>query len=253
MPISLKHKITFPHIPRCAGTSLSNALKEIDQPFNIALPDAVNTTGWEGIGHHSLKDIEDRFGDQFKEGLAFAVVRDPFLHHYYSMFRFYVDCCNNNTARQQIEPYLGGKENNFAEWFDWITEGGNVAYISVRRWLNTPVDKLFALDQMEDVFSTLQSQLDSIGSGMVISCKHEKALVKAPRSPSEKRDLVRNLYTGATLLIALTLFREDVAWLLQRCPQSVLFLIPMYEEAGIDLFNPTEEQGSEGKVKSSFR
>jgi len=72
MIVSHKHKFVFIHIPKCAGFSITHALKPILGEDDIAI---------EGVGQHSFaRTIKEKYfesDDQWRGYFRFAIMRNP--------------------------------------------------------------------------------------------------------------------------------------------------------------------------------
>ena len=94
--ISFKHKFIFIHIPKTAGISISDALKEYSEdevtfhktPYNVINNDGtqgiyMKSSRWPGFAglhyfHASVDDLYKRMGDEIFSFYIFACVRNPF-------------------------------------------------------------------------------------------------------------------------------------------------------------------------------
>jgi len=94
--ISFKHKFIFIHVPKTAGISISDALKEYTEDeisfhksqFNILNNDGtqgiyMKSSRWKGFEgdyylHASIDDLYRRLGDEIFSFYIFACVRNPF-------------------------------------------------------------------------------------------------------------------------------------------------------------------------------
>jgi hypothetical protein len=94
--ISSKHKFIFIHVPKTAGISISDALKEYTEDeisfhksqFNILNNDGtqgiyMKSSRWKGFEgdyylHASIDDLYKRLGDEIFSFYIFACVRNPF-------------------------------------------------------------------------------------------------------------------------------------------------------------------------------
>jgi hypothetical protein len=94
--ISSKHKFIFIHVPKTAGISISDALKEYTEdetPFHKSQFNILNNDGTQGIYmkssrwkgfegdyylHASIDDLYKRLGDEIFSFYIFACVRNPF-------------------------------------------------------------------------------------------------------------------------------------------------------------------------------
>jgi hypothetical protein len=59
MPYSDKHKLIFVHIPKNAGTAITNTLEMIDE------------------GHHTYQYYQNRYSERWKNYTKFCIVRNP--------------------------------------------------------------------------------------------------------------------------------------------------------------------------------
>ncbi|MAY25778.1 MAG: hypothetical protein CMK02_05710 [Polycyclovorans sp.] len=83
MIISDRHHFVFAHIPKCAGTSVRNALQHLDDRdgFYTGRVDQHPTLGLLDYVHIPLFTLRDHFRSEFEKAgdyWSFAVVRDPF-------------------------------------------------------------------------------------------------------------------------------------------------------------------------------
>jgi hypothetical protein len=83
MIISDRHHFVFAHIPKCAGTSVRDALQHLDDRdgFYTGRVDQHPTLGLLDYVHIPLFNLRDHFRSEFEKAgdyWSFAVVRDPF-------------------------------------------------------------------------------------------------------------------------------------------------------------------------------
>ena len=80
MIISDRHKFVFVHIPKCAGSSVKAANKQIDNRFAFRTIEEHETLGTLHVTHLPLWCLREYFPEDFKSVVdytSFAVTRDP--------------------------------------------------------------------------------------------------------------------------------------------------------------------------------
>lgn len=174
MLISPARRFLFVHVPKTAGTSLTEALAPFAAPMKLsaagairrALPGRVGLDGWFEM-HDSAAFASAKLGrDAWDNLTTFAVVRDPFAHalSHYRFLRGY----RYARWRRLVQAM------DFAAYLDWRLTGpphwlksrtGRFARLPDQAWFLTDgagkllVDRVLRFESLAEDFAALTADL----------------------------------------------------------------------------------------------
>ena len=153
--ISHSHKFIFIHIPKTAGTSISEALR----PYGLT-----------GEGHHTLQRIQDKSSitdDQLNTFYKFAAVRNPWdlvvsQYFYSKMKNSYWHSDDGTTPHKQHPDYELTNNNVFKEFVRLLVNGKINNKITKRAqsdWLDKRLDFLIRFETLKEDFAKVCNKI----------------------------------------------------------------------------------------------
>ncbi len=201
MLISSRHRFIFFHVPKVAGSSITNALQRYsDYPYARLyhyMYDLFGQVPWLHLYHRhispaELKEImgEEKFGRYFK----FAFVRNPFDWHV-SQYHFH----QQSPGAFFHETF---RHMDFEQYIDWAVQNIRISRSAQKRFLSDANGELL-VDQVGK-FDTLQEDFERI-------CRHLglNAELKI-KNKSKRHAAYRDHYTPELRRKIEETFREDL-------------------------------------------
>lgn len=170
MIISDRHRFTFIHIPKCAGTSVRRLLEEFDS-YEGAFTGRVDShpaLGQLDYVHIPLFTLRDYFPKEFsviQNSWSFAVMRDPFARFASSVsqrLKMYgnrpIQKCSSDEVRrvidESIEYLISQPRNEYLLPPEYIHFQKQVDYIQLNGEL--VVDRIYLVDEVEILLGDLE-------------------------------------------------------------------------------------------------
>ncbi len=187
MPISNKNKLIFVHIPKNAGTSITES----------------DNIGFELHGHHTSKFYKDNYPKQWEEYNKFAIIRDPWdrvvsNYEYSKMSESYWHSKNVNRKYGVHPDYETLKDVTFKDMLLNFKEDSN--FLKHQGWgsqykyicdLNDSimVDNVFNIDELgSELFKTLIPNLKTINKSNKIHNNYKEYY------DDETKEIVNKIY-----------------------------------------------------------
>ena len=153
--ISHSHKFIFIHIPKTAGTSISEALR----PYGLT-----------GEGHYTLQRIQNKSSitdEQLNTFYKFAVVRNPWdivvSHYSYSKMKKSVWHSDDGTTPYKQHPDYELTNNNvFKEFVRLLVNGkinNSITKEKQSHWLDKRLDFLIRFETLKEDFAKVCNKI----------------------------------------------------------------------------------------------
>lgn len=173
MIIDDKHEIAFVHIPKCAGTTVREYLKEYDrsQGFVSDRVDMHEKLGMLDYAHIPLFILQEYFPNELElihRYWSFAIVRDPYKRFASSVtqrLRMYgekpIETLSEREIRSEVEKCIAFLENNEGPQtllsHDYIHFQRQIDYIYLGDKL--VVDSIYSSEMVDDLVNILKERL----------------------------------------------------------------------------------------------
>lgn len=203
MPVSYDKQFLYIHIPKCAGSSITKALKasmrlrfEGKISHQIRMAHKIDTNFWHHLTAQSLQKFisAKQWGSYFK----FAFVRNPWdrlVSFYFFHKKRTVESLKFREQNQEVTRIFD-QAHTFEEWL--LLESyvrPQTAYLSDSKG-NLMIDYVGKYETIEDDFAFI--------------CKHLKVDAALPHHNRSQHDSYRTYYTEATKAFVERKFYQDI-------------------------------------------